>query len=122
MSAAIRPPDGKHVRWGLIYRTAAMPMLTDADYRYVKGLGIASIIDLRSVEERQIAPDGMPAHTGALYLAHDYPADTIFSKMSAPPPASRPERGRRASTGPGSSPSLRSTGTSSSNCCGAAGR
>ena len=23
---------GKHVRWGMIYRTAAMPMLTEADY------------------------------------------------------------------------------------------
>src|SRR5271165_95127 len=72
---------GKHVRWGAIYRTAAMPMLTNADYTYVGRLGIRSIIDLRSVEERQIAPDGMPARTGALYLAHDYPADSIFSRI-----------------------------------------
>ena len=77
---------GKHVRWGMIYRTAAMPMLTDADYQSVSRLGIRAIIDLRSVEERQIAPDGMPAHTGALYLAHDYPADEIFSRIGAPPP------------------------------------
>jgi protein-tyrosine phosphatase len=77
--------EGKHVRWGLIYRTAAMPMLTDADYAYVRGLGIRSIIDLRSVEERQLAPDGMPSHDGALYLAHDYPADTIFSRPGAQP-------------------------------------
>lgn len=81
---------GKHVRWGVIYRTAAMPMLTDADYRYVGRLGIRSIIDLRSVEERQIAPDGMPARTGALYLAHDYPADEIFSKIGANAPGSGP--------------------------------
>jgi protein-tyrosine phosphatase len=77
--------SGRHVRWGMIYRTAAMPMLTDADYRSVSRLGIRSIIDLRSVEERQIAPDGMPAHAGALYLAHDYPADEIFSRIGAPP-------------------------------------
>ena len=76
---------GRHVRWGMIYRTAAMPMLTDADYQYVSRLGIRSIIDLRSVEERQIAPDGMPGRTGALYLAHDYPADEIFSRRSADP-------------------------------------
>jgi protein-tyrosine phosphatase len=82
--------DGKHVRWGMIYRTAAMPMLTDADYSYVRSLSIRSIIDLRSVEERQLAPDGMPAHSGALYLAHDYPADTIFSRMGAPPAAGAP--------------------------------
>jgi protein-tyrosine phosphatase len=77
---------GKHVRWGMIYRTAAMPMLTDTDYRYISGLGIRSIIDLRSVEERQIAPDGMPAHTGALYLAHDYPADQVFSRVGPSAP------------------------------------
>lgn len=82
--------DGRHVRWGLIYRTAAMPMLTDADYAYLRDLSIRSIIDLRSVEERQIAPDGMPAHSGALYLAHDYPADTIFSRIGAPPAAGAP--------------------------------
>jgi protein-tyrosine phosphatase len=78
---------GKHVRWGMIYRTAAMPMLTDADYRYVGGLGVRAIIDLRSVQERQIAPDGMPSHTGALYLAHDYPADEIFSRIGGAAPA-----------------------------------
>ena len=78
---------GKHVRWGMIYRTAAMPMLTDADYRSVGRLGIRSIIDLRSVEERQIAPDGMPAHTGALYLAHDYPGAEIFSRIGGSAPA-----------------------------------
>jgi protein-tyrosine phosphatase len=71
---------GKHVRWGMIYRTAAMPMLTDADYQFVDRLGIRSIIDLRS-------PDGMPAHTGALYLAHDYPGNEIFSRIGPGGPA-----------------------------------
>jgi protein-tyrosine phosphatase len=78
---------GKHVRWGMIYRTAAMPMLTDADYRSVSRLGIHSIIDLRSVEERRIAPDGMPERTGALYLAHDYPGSEIFSRIGGTAPA-----------------------------------
>lgn len=73
---------GKHVRWGMIYRTGATPMLTDADLRYLGGLGIASDIDLRSVEERQIAPDRMPA--GARYFASDYPASTIFSPLTGP--------------------------------------
>jgi len=82
--------DGKHLRWGMIYRTAAMPMLTPGDYAYVRGLDIRSIIDLRSVEERQLAPDGMPAQSGALYLAHDYPADTIFSRTGAPQAAGAP--------------------------------
>ena len=71
---------GKHVRWGLIYRTGATPMLTDADFRYVGRLGIASDIDLRSVEERQLAPDKVPDHTGARYFAKDYPASDIFGR------------------------------------------
>ena len=80
--------DGRHVRWGLIYRTAAMPMLTDADYEALKTLNLRADIDLRSSEERVVAPDGVPAHTGAVYLAHDYPADDIFGKMLAKGPPS----------------------------------
>lgn len=75
---------GKHVRWGLIYRTGATPMLTDADFGYVARLGIRSDIDLRSTEERQIAPDMVPARAGARYFAKDYPADQVFR---APPSA-----------------------------------
>ena len=75
---------GKHVRWGLIYRTAAMPMLDDADYRYVASLGIREDIDLRSVEERQIAPDHIGEKTPARYFAVDYPGGTIFGRLSGP--------------------------------------
>jgi protein-tyrosine phosphatase len=70
---------GKHVRWGLIYRSGATPMLTDADFHYLATLGIASDIDLRSTEERQIAPDELPARTGARYLARDYPGAEVFA-------------------------------------------
>jgi protein-tyrosine phosphatase len=70
---------GKHVRWGLIYRSGATPMLTDADFRYLARPGIASDIDLRSTEERQIAPDQLPKWTGARYLAKDYPGAEVFA-------------------------------------------
>jgi protein-tyrosine phosphatase len=76
---------GEHVRWGMIYRTGATPLLTDSDFRYVAHLGIASDIDLRSIEERQIAPDRLPARTGARYFANDYPASEIFSKLTTKP-------------------------------------
>jgi protein-tyrosine phosphatase len=81
--------DGKHVRWGMIYRTAATPMLTDADSRYVEGLGIGADIDLRSVEERELAPDAAVLRTHARYYANDYPASDVFSKL-VPPPAGAP--------------------------------
>ncbi len=75
---------GKHVRWGLIYRTAAMPMLDEADYRYLDRLHLKEDIDLRSVEERQIAPDRVAERTGARYFAVDYPGSTIFGRLASP--------------------------------------
>jgi len=79
---------GRHVRWGLIYRTGATPLLTPADFRYVGRLGIAADIDLRSSEERQLAPDRLPARTGARYFAVDYPGADIFPAVS--PPSTQP--------------------------------
>jgi protein-tyrosine phosphatase len=78
--------NGKHVRWGLIYRAAAMPMLTESDYETLKGLRIASDVDFRSVEERSVAPDLIPARTGARYFARDYPAIELFQPPGATPP------------------------------------
>jgi protein-tyrosine phosphatase len=48
--------DGKHVRWGLIYRSGATAMLTDADVKQVESLRLTQLIDLRSSEERVLAP------------------------------------------------------------------
>jgi protein-tyrosine phosphatase len=48
--------DGRTVRWGLLYRAGATPLLTDQDIALVRGLGLASMVDLRSDEERRLAP------------------------------------------------------------------
>ena len=57
------------------------------------------------MEERQIAPDGVPAHTGARYFAVDYPANSIFhAGQSAAPNAAdraRPAAAPRRSLRPG---------------------
>ncbi|MET0369786.1 MAG: tyrosine-protein phosphatase [Sphingobium sp.] len=63
--------DGRHVRWGAIYRSAAMPALTAADYQRLARLNIRSDIDLRSQEERAIVPD-QADRFGARYYAVDY--------------------------------------------------
>ena len=55
--------DGHHVRWGMIYRSAATPDLTAADIAKINALGLNDLIDLRSDEERVFAPtklDGIP--------------------------------------------------------------
>jgi len=54
---------GRHVRWGMIYRSGGTPLLTEGDQARIKGLGLTEMIDLRSDEERVLAPtriDGVP--------------------------------------------------------------
>lgn len=53
--------DGKRVRWGLIYRSGAQPMLTPGDVATIHQLGIAQLVDLRSNEERLVAPTRITA-------------------------------------------------------------
>jgi protein-tyrosine phosphatase len=80
--------NGKHVRSGLIYRAAAMPMLTEHDSERLKGLHIAADIDFRSIEERSVAPDLIPWRTGARYFAKDYPVAELL-----PPAGGTPRKG-----------------------------
>ena len=67
--------DGKHVRWGRIFRSGATPMLTDADLAEVKALGLANMVDLRSSEERVLAPSRI---TGVPYTAIGYSMTTMM--------------------------------------------
>lgn len=69
---------GKHVRWGMIYRAGATPLLSDTDLERVKALGLRNLVDLRSSEERTLAPtriDGVP------YTAIDYSITAITGKL-----------------------------------------
>lgn len=65
--------DGKRVAWGRIYRSGALPMLSENDYSYLGELEINAIVDLRSIDERQVAPDLLDDRNGALYVSNDYP-------------------------------------------------
>lgn len=63
---------GKTVRWGRVYRSGAQPLLTEQDFAYVDSLGLGTVVDLRSIEERQIAPDQIDDRTRALFVSNDY--------------------------------------------------
>lgn len=65
--------EGKHVAWGRLYRSGALPMLSENDYTYLEPLGISAIVDLRSTDERQVAPDLLDDRLGALFVSNDYP-------------------------------------------------
>jgi protein-tyrosine phosphatase len=51
-----RTADGRVVRRGLVFRSAALAMLTDADMAVVAALGLRTICDFRGVEESGRAP------------------------------------------------------------------
>lgn len=44
--------DGRHVRWGRIYRSGELSRLTPADYQTIATLGIAVVCDFRRDSER----------------------------------------------------------------------
>lgn len=64
--------DGRSVRWGKAFRSGAMPLLTEADYALAGQLKIATVVDLRSIEEREVAPDQLDDRTGAEFISNDY--------------------------------------------------
>jgi protein-tyrosine phosphatase len=63
-----RTASGKYVRWGMIYRSGATPVLSADDVAQVKALGLRDIFDLRSSEERIIAPCRTASSYTAIFL------------------------------------------------------
>lgn len=73
--------DGKRVVWGRIFRSGAVPMLSGGDYAYLAELDITAIVDLRTIDERQVAPDLLDDRLGALYVTNDYPIAPLIAAM-----------------------------------------
>ena len=49
--------DGRTVKWGKIYRSDNLHSLTDEDLKYMKRLNIKSVVDFRSLDDRESEPD-----------------------------------------------------------------
>lgn len=73
--------DGRTVRWGKAFRSGAMPLLTEADYKLVEQLALGTVVDLRSLDEREVAPDQIDDRTGALFVANDYSLKPLMARM-----------------------------------------
>lgn len=74
--------DGKTVRWDKAFRSGAMPLLSEDDYALIGQLGIDSVVDLRSLEEREVAPDLLDDRTGAMFLANDYSLKPLMARFT----------------------------------------
>ena len=73
--------DGKQVMWGRIFRSGAMPLLTEADYATLANLKIATIVDLRSTDERMIAPTMLDDRTDATFISNDYSLKPLMAGL-----------------------------------------
>lgn len=73
--------DGRTVKWGKAFRSGAMPLLTGSDYGLLDQLHIGTVVDLRSLEERAIAPDLLDDRTGALFVANDYSLKPLMAQF-----------------------------------------
>lgn len=73
--------DGHMVRWDKAFRSGAMPLLTDADYALIGQLHIDSVVDLRAIEEREVAPDLVDDRTGATFIANDYSLKPLMARF-----------------------------------------
>lgn len=82
--------DGRHVKWGMIYRSGATAVLSDADLRIIDGLHLANMVDLRSTEERQLGPSRI---TGVPYNAVGYSMAAITNGMKSDGEGSAPRNG-----------------------------
>ncbi len=74
--------DGQVVRRGLLFRSAAMSSLTEADYRYLDRFDFSSVVDLRSSEERDLTPNQWVERADDVkYLTHDYSLLTMLGEV-----------------------------------------
>jgi protein-tyrosine phosphatase len=66
---------GKHVRWGMLYRSGGSPLLSNNDIAKLESLGLKQLVDLRSNEERVLAPTRI---FGVPYTAVGYSMATMM--------------------------------------------
>ena len=66
-----RSSFGGVVRRGVVFRSTDLSRLTDTDLETLDALSIATVFDLRTLEEQQARPDRVPdgaRHLGAAYV------------------------------------------------------
>lgn len=74
-----RTHDGRYVRWGVVYRSGAMYRFTEASWRWLRTRGIRAVCDLRSIEERELAPTDWRGGGDTRHIGVAYGADVLFS-------------------------------------------
>lgn len=63
--------DGRHIKWGRVYRSDALDRLTDGDLTYLNALGINLICDFRSDPEVSQRPTKLTARQHERHIIKD---------------------------------------------------
>jgi protein-tyrosine phosphatase len=74
---------GKSTRWGKIYRSGVMTNLTADDLAYLSALGVATICDLRSLDERGSEPAPFAADGPTKVTSFDYDMGQSMASIGA---------------------------------------
>jgi len=73
--------DGRQVRRGILFRSAAPTSLTRQDQEFLAQFGFKRIIDMRSTEERDLYPNHWAREQHIEVLYHDYSIREIVERM-----------------------------------------
>lgn len=73
--------DGRHTRWGRVYRSGALNGLTTADQAYLRELGIRLVCDLRNPDEVRDDPDALPTNAQIDYAHLPVQTELDTSRM-----------------------------------------
>lgn len=76
-----RTVSGAKVRTGVLYRSTDLSRVADTDMPLLADLGIRTVYDLRTADEREVAPDKLP--DGARAVALDVLADKGIRSIPA---------------------------------------
>ena len=60
--------DNRRMRWGVVFRSAHLAELTDADHALLQRIGIRLVCDFRTIEEAEGQPDRLPPDGSMEYL------------------------------------------------------
>ena len=73
--------EGRHVRWGVLFRSGSLARLTRADWNHLAVRGVRTLCDLRSTGERESEPVVLADLPSVSYWARDY--TTSFAELRA---------------------------------------
>lgn len=73
--------DGRRVRWNILYRSGALSRLSERDWQWLAEREISVVCDLRSDQERELAPTVWRGGDRTEHVGIVYQAELIFAPL-----------------------------------------